>query len=72
MLQLSQQVLGGGIGQLAGRVSHHSVNLPQPVGREQGRAQAVAMAHVVVAALEAVGGEDPLDVLAQGGRLTGE
>ena len=48
------------------------MHLPQPVGREQRRANGVAMAHVVVAGPEAVGGEQLLDVFAQSGRFPTE
>ncbi len=48
------------------------MDLPQPVGREQGGADGIAVAHVVVAVAEAVGGEQLLEVLAQGGGLGGE
>jgi hypothetical protein len=72
LLQFGEQILGGWIRQAAGGLAHHPMDLAQPVGREQGRADGIAMAHVVVAAAEAVGGEQLLEVLAQGGRLTGE
>jgi len=48
------------------------MDLPQTVGREQGGADGVAVAHVVVARTEAIGGEQLFEVLAQGGRLTGK
>ena len=66
-IQLGQQVLGRWISQPAGRLLHHVVHLPQPGWGEHRGAQAVAVAHVVVAVAEAVGGEELLEVLAQGG-----
>ena len=72
LLQFSQQILGSGIGQPAGGLAHHPMNLPQPVGREQGGADGVAMAHVVVAMAEAVGGEQLLEVFAQGGGFSAQ
>jgi hypothetical protein len=45
------------------------VDLAQTLGRQQRRTQGVAVAHVVVACPEAVGGQQLLQVLAQGGGL---
>jgi hypothetical protein len=52
-------------------VLHHPVDLHQPRRREQGGAEAVAVAGVVLPQPEAVGGEGLLDVLTQRRQFTG-
>ena len=71
-IQLGQQILGRGIRQPAGRLAHHVVHLPQTGRREHGSAEAVAVAHVVVPGAEAVGGEELLEILAEGGRFAAQ
>jgi hypothetical protein len=70
-LQLTQQIQRCRISQPLGHVLHHPVDLHQPRRRQQGGAEAVAMARVVVVRPKAIGGERLLDVLAQRRQLTG-
>ena len=65
--QVGEQLLGGRIAEPASRLLQHPVNGLQFTATEQGGAEGIAVAHVVIAHPETIGGEDLLGILAQAG-----